>query len=205
MTLITNKQHKALWHSLHWLLMLVVTINVFTGLRIATVNHEWLLWLSPILPQGQVHLWHGFAATLLLGIVLVYLIATVFGLRPRPTANAYFRWLKLVGLTMTLLIVISGLLLYLGLINGGLHFYIALAVISYIGLHTLGYFLRFGRKALRFIFFKPRWRWLATLSFTVSLISAVLIFTSMQTQTLLHVQSIKLDDFIELDGFVIGT
>ena len=57
----------------HILAIVVVIGSMLTGLRIAIVSQDWLLPVSVLLPQGQMHLWHlGFGVTITL-IIACYL------------------------------------------------------------------------------------------------------------------------------------
>ena len=82
---------------MHAMAIGVVLLNVLTGLRMAIVHRPDLLWLSALLPQGElhsVHVWGGYGLTAIAIAYLVYrvLVAPLGGLSRPGVIDRYHRW-----------------------------------------------------------------------------------------------------------------
>ena len=161
---------------LHWGTALSLIVCLLTGMRIGVfgfVSPRFDMWLSPILPQGEMWTWHFFSGLGLFFCASAYLIYIYRGgLTPRNTlkglkimlipAAGRMRWNALnVGLhwlayVLVLIMTATGILLYLGF--GGwwvwIHSITSLIALGYIFLHVLTHYLYGGWWQL-FRLFRP--------------------------------------------------
>jgi hypothetical protein len=161
---------------LHWATAVALITCLLTGLRVGTfgwVSPRFDMWLSPILPQGELWTWHFFSGLGLFFCASAYLIYVYRGgLTPRnalkklrimliPTAGR-MRWdainvaLHWVAYVLIVIMTATGILNYLGF--GGwwvwIHAVTALVAFGYIFLHVLTHYLYGGWWQL-FRLFRP--------------------------------------------------
>jgi hypothetical protein len=102
-------------HLLHLLALFLTLSSLSTGLRIATMDHPWILTLSALLPQGMVHTVHlasavGWIALVLVGLAILPRLRQAASSRFAADSVSHWMTLWLAGsLGVTLL---SGLALY---------------------------------------------------------------------------------------------
>lgn len=118
--LFTARKKSARWLVItsHFLFVLSVSILLATGLRIAVANESSLAWLSMLLPQGNVHVWHFRFAFVFFFAVLLYGLALF--LRQSLPARAskfrlgrWFQWSHYLGILVFTLAFVTGALLFL--------------------------------------------------------------------------------------------
>jgi hypothetical protein len=161
---------------LHWATALALIICLLTGLRVGVfgwITPRFDLWLSPILPQGELWTWHFLSGLGLFFCASAYLIYVYRGgLTPRnalkklrimliPGAGR-MRWdainvgLHWVAYVLIVIMTATGILNYLGF--GGwwvwIHAVTALVAFGYIFLHVLTHYLYGGWWQL-FRLFRP--------------------------------------------------
>jgi cytochrome b561 len=161
---------------LHWATALALIVCLLTGLRVGTFGHvtpRFDMWLSPILPQGELWTWHFLSGLGLFFCASSYLIYVYRGgLTPRnalkklrimliPGAGR-MRWdavnvsLHWVAYVLVLIMTATGILLYLGF--GGwwvwIHAVTALVAFGYIFLHVVTHYMYGGWWQL-FRLFRP--------------------------------------------------
>src|ERR1700724_935835 len=161
---------------LHWATALALIVCLLTGLRVGTfgwVTPRFDLWLSPILPQGELWTWHFFSGLGLFFCASAYLIYVYRGgLTPRnalkklrimliPGAGR-MRWdainvgLHWIAYVLIVVMTATGIMNYLGF--GGwwvwIHAVTALVAFGYIFLHVLTHYLYGGWWQL-FRLFRP--------------------------------------------------
>lgn len=146
------------WVFMHSMLMLSVVINLLSGLRIATLDKVYLMALSPLLPQGNMHQLHLYGASALIALLVAYLVY-VMRLQPRrqsPKPQSTTAWYHFVivhfGYVVLSGLIFSGLSLYFSWFDSRtLHSILAFALVAYIPLHGAIYFIQYGLKALKLI------------------------------------------------------
>ena len=161
---------------LHWATALALIICLLTGLRVAVFGYvapRFAMWLSPILPQGEMWTWHFLSGLALFFCASAYLIYVYRGgLTPRNAlrklrmmlipAAGRMRWdainvsLHWVAYALIVVMTATGILLYLG--YGGwwvwIHSVSALVAFGYIFLHVVTHYLYGGWWQL-FRLFRP--------------------------------------------------
>ncbi len=172
-----------------------------TGLRIRILSDDSLLWISELLPQGnlhEVHLYSGICFTAVLISTSFYLLS-----KPRSTCSNYHRFINYFGYLVITSLVISGWLKYFqpsALIPADLHYYLTLCLFVYLFLHSYIYLLQYGRKTI--IAITPRvpkgWSSLS-LSFVFWLCLVMVFSLQVKTRTLL-VLDINYEQLIDIDG-----
>ncbi|MEM9794865.1 MAG: ethylbenzene dehydrogenase-related protein [Pseudomonadota bacterium] len=155
---------------LHWALFATLVVSLLTGLRIGAdrTDAAWARWLDPILLQGNVIVWHAWAATALGLVTIAYVIflarsrlarrvaldaPTRRALRTGPAdrrwraANVALYWLAFALIAAA---VATGLLLYAlpGLLPfltvAWIHQLLAWSLIVYVAIHVAGQLLAGG-------------------------------------------------------------
>ncbi|WP_087016776.1 ethylbenzene dehydrogenase-related protein [Thaumasiovibrio subtropicus] len=141
--------------SLHVVAVILALTSLVTGLRISIVSHTTWQWLSPLLPQGNVHQWHFAAGAPLLVLILIYMGYRVYvGLlrsSSKKGTKGYHRWVKWLGYMALCLLATSGLLLWFDTwidVARPLHFYAASLFMLYLLLHGWIYLLQKGKGVL---------------------------------------------------------
>ncbi|WP_179957832.1 ethylbenzene dehydrogenase-related protein [Exilibacterium tricleocarpae] len=156
---------------MHLVLSTSVIISLLTGFRIAAHHHEFLHWLKPVLPQGDVFSLHMLAASIMCSTVLAYVCLQIYCYRKKVTYRLikpsktkvwdYHRPVQTFGLTLCGLAVATGILIHLvqdtlPIVNPitykaylamGLryaHLIVAALFIAYIFMHAASYFVLGG-------------------------------------------------------------
>ena len=132
--MISNKS--LAWVLLHLIAIVLISVNILTGLRIATLNHEWLLFFSSLLPQGEVHILHIYSGVLLSCVGITYILFNSLYLSRKST----YSWLILLSLITGILLLndvdISSLL--------DMHYLFAFSTFIYIFIHSSRHFILNG-------------------------------------------------------------
>lgn len=198
------------WVLLHLAAILVVFINLLTGLRIASVSRpEWQA-ISAVLPQGLLHPLHFTSGILLIVLIVGYISWRILTQkqRPKPFTNKTLDFHRLVirlGYLLFFSIILSGLLSYFSLAPAlmvAVHYYCALAVIGYLLLHGGGYFVHYGLTALKRILW-PSWQ-LSPVSLGLLVVTFLLAAVGLQVTDkashALPVAKVPLSQLIHIDG-----
>lgn len=188
---------------LHLLSITVITFNLLTGLRIRLVSDTTLMWLSPILPQGQLHQLHLYS-----GIVLTAVALSALFLRTQhqDKKSTYHRWVNRLGYFVVIGNILSGWLKYYlptNFVNPHLHYWFAIGLVAFLVMHALVHLMQQGRTTITTLL--PL-RKLYLLRF-VSALSVVLIVTTiisllqqMNREVELLVMPISYQQVIDIDG-----
>lgn len=199
------------WIALHTLAILFISISLLTGLRIAMVSRPEWLWLSPLLPQGNMHFWHALAANGLTAVVCAFLLYQAFFASPRkPTRKIgvrYYRYVTDYGYLAIGAAMCTGWLLYFDLLQkfnaDHWHFFLALAVSLYIVLHAVVYLNQYGMSAIKRIFLpnaRLNIKSYLTLAFGLTVFGLLRASASNPVPISLTVTSIDLNEHIAIDG-----
>ena len=201
---------------MHALAIAVVLLNLLTGLRIAIVHRPNLLWLSELLPQGELHslhVWGGYGLTAVAISYLVYRsVVAPAGVSSRVSVmDRYHRCVIRAGYLLLTAMLLSGwLLLFDGLSFAGVtadiatfHFYSALAVAAYLVLHGGAYFVQLGARLFTRMFYPGRR--IARVNMALLGLAAVSMAVVWQLRMASHaielpIARIPLDQFIHIDG-----
>jgi len=200
------------WIVLHWAAILLVLLSLGSGFRIAILDKPWLLWLSPILPQGALHWLHVASGCGLTVIALFYVMRQVLKKNNRPSGErtfiqVYHRLVTWFGYVVVLVAVITGWLFALDrqgwVPYPDLHFLAALGMAAYILLHGGGYFIQFGYPVIKRIVLPDHNRWgLNGLIIVFGLAAALAVWSNIDLASgnVLTVSRIPMDTFIDIDG-----
>jgi hypothetical protein len=187
------------WSLLHNLLAIFSIVSLLTGMRIATLNNEEMLFFSALLPQGYVHGIHLFSAIGLIATVTTYFLYKYI---IQKQYNINLIHIILLGL------IFSGLSIYFSFLSSiatvlDVHYYLAIVMFLWIinhfydkviikGLQSFMQILNFNRLVSK--------RTFATIV-VLAIISSITvwIFRFYNTQ-ILHVAKIPNDIFIKIDG-----
>lgn len=201
------------WVFMHTLLILIVIINLLTGLRIAAVHRpEVMLW-SAFLPQGSLHSLHFSLGVTLLTLSLGYSFYRLYAHRflqsPKrdKTQTRYHKFIILLGYTCLCILLLSGSLLYLGILPTDLllnsHYVAALVLLVYIPLHAGSYFVQYGIKLFSTIFIASNQARKANVNFilcSIILGIGLFIFLSKTAPQTLIAHKIDISQYIKIDG-----
>ena len=151
---------KILWSLLHILAIISVLTGLFTGLRIAILDHDYLLQFSRLLPQGEVHTWHIVSACVFSLSAISYTVlrmrGQMYSLSKVRTRNPSIRYHLLINRLLypiSLCSIASGWLLFAENFTIDksiillLHYLAALFFALYLLLHGGAWFIEFGVKA----------------------------------------------------------
>lgn len=142
---------------IHLVAIFAATAALLTGLRIASLSHTYLHWLSPVLPQGNMHKWHLLATTCFMVCVVAYFIFRLYQTKvthskamrhPLAGFKKYHLWVNRFGYITVLGLTCSGPLLWLQMwpvTMAQIHYYAALSLLLYLLLHSYVYVLQYGR------------------------------------------------------------
>lgn len=187
---------------LHFIIIIVVFINLFSGLRIATVDKSFFLILDPILPNGRVHFWH-----MLSGCIITYVCVAFIIYKKRlikqPTTHLYHIWVNRFGYVTILGSILSGWAVYFNLTQlqfHTLHLICAISIIVYLLLHSWIYFLQYGRKLVKRIFFIPlrQLPWILTSSLII--VVGSMSYVTQHAQPYLPIHAINASVLMDIDG-----
>lgn len=212
---------KPIWAVLHIVAMLCVLVSLLTGLRIAILDHESLLYFSYFLPQGQMHNVHLGSAFIFTCMALSYgyllykrkgsqSLLSQKKLHPRHGFfRRYHQVINRLLYLISFLSIITGLVLLLDSTAWNkstallIHFYAALSFIAYLFLHGSVYVIEMGLSTLRPLFFplkslrRQHGRTLILLMLSILSVGYVL------RQNIKHdlvVMRINEDEYIKIDG-----
>lgn len=197
---------------LHLAAIVAVIFNLVSGLRFAILDKPWLLWLSPVLPQGALHWLHVASGCGLTVIALFYVIQQSLksdtGKSRKSSFLQTYHWLVTwFGYIALLVSLVTGWLFVLDrqgwVPYADLHFWAALGMAAYVLLHGGMYFVQFGLPAFKRILFADRSRRLLNACIAgIALVAAFGVWLSMdlfpgRTLTVSH---IPMETFIRIDG-----
>jgi hypothetical protein len=201
------------WVFMHTLLIIIVIINLLTGLRIAAVHRPEVMRWSAFLPQGSLHSLHfGFGLSLLT-LAVAYSFYSLYGRRilQRPTRakrqSRYHKIIILLGYACLCLLLLTGSFLYLGILSSHFlltsHYVAALVLLIYIPLHAGSYFVQYGIKLFATVFIASTQARLANINFIlVSIILSIglFFFLAKKAPQPLIVHKIDITQYIKIDG-----
>lgn len=209
------QKKKALWSVLHILAIVCVLMSLLTGLRIAVLDHEYLLQFSHLLPQGQLHNLHFFSGLLFSLVMASYLFLRLkkqmYTLNDLKTRNLSIRYHIITGwmlYVVSILSLFSGwwLLLDVDLTSKStvlwLHYLSALGFLVYLFLHAGIWYAERGMGILTRMFrplslMKPAMLLLGTLGL-LTLVGWLVLERSAHHD--LVIKQISDDEYIQIDG-----
>jgi hypothetical protein len=215
-----SRHNKAIWAFLHIIAIVTVFVCLLTGLRIAVLDRPYLLHVSGLLPQGEMHSVHLLSATLFTLCVLSYLVHRLMGrmyvlakIKTRNTSIRFHTALTRFLYVVCIFSVASGWLLFSDTLVGSnttvllIHYVSALLLLFYVIVHGGAWFIEFGARAFSRMFnpFKTTRQVYATV-FTVLLLVPVSWGLLLQsTHHTLEVKQIDQRHYIEIDGRIDDT
>lgn len=115
-----KQQARSLIRLAHLLFVASVLVSLLTGLRIYIANEPGWIWVSMVLPQGNVHLWHFLSGGLLGFSCVLYVAATLIRrrmpkLQKRTVRTRLFSITHYFGLALLSLSLLTGTALLSGL------------------------------------------------------------------------------------------
>jgi hypothetical protein len=194
---------------LHTLLLILTLVSLGTGLRLATMDHPWVLALSALPPQGLMHTTHlitGAGWIVLIVGALVYARSLWGAWRQRRLASPLSAWMSLGGLLALVVTLLSGTALYLDLWSFlprlTIHFVSALFLGLYLLAHLSLKWIRKGAGVLPAIGLIPSTRgvWIALVGWLVGSI-ALLGWAQVSFSTVpLTVRHVQENVGVRIDG-----
>lgn len=153
-----HSYNRVFWSLLHLLAIISILISLLTGLRIAILEHAYLLQFSRLLPQGELHTLHFFSACVFSLCAISYLVlrirGQVYSLSNVRKRNRSIRYHLLVGrllYVICLVSITSGWVLFAENVDFNkslllfLHYMAALFFILYLLLHAGAWFIELGQ------------------------------------------------------------
>ncbi|ODA34058.1 hypothetical protein A8L45_07905 [Veronia pacifica] len=190
------------WATIHTLSILAVVASLLTGFRISLLTRDDALFLSPVLPQGDVHSPHVLSGMVLTLCFLTYLAYKLRAKNTNVGRKKYHRILISLSLPLITISVISGWgiyhfsdIPYVQLV----HYYAATAILLFVLFHSGGYVVDLGKASiswLKALFVRP-------FALVIIGLFSVLVMGLWQwnlSPTPLSVSVLPDDDFIVLDG-----
>ncbi|MBD1558171.1 hypothetical protein HC752_14630 [Vibrio sp. S9_S30] len=192
---------------IHLLVSISALLNLLTGLRIHLVSDRTLHWLSPILPQGNLHDLHYVSGVVLFSSTLGY-VFYVLRRKKRATkpSSQYHLGVQYFGYAITLSALISGALYWwqLDFINlQAWHFWSAIGMLVFLILHSLVYIIQYGANVLkRVVPFRTlkQARLSLTLLLSLGATGAGWAWMYSGSQLPLMVKKISIDELVNVDG-----
>ena len=196
---------------LHLIAVLCVLISLLTGLRIRALTDENWLWISSVLPQGQLHSIHFLSGISFTSVVFGYLLLVLLNKKKHSfsvTKNKSFYHVKVnqFGYLIAPFLMFSGWLHWwqpVGFNSGLLHYTATIGMMVYVVLHGYVYFLQIGIRSLFRFLVKP-------LSYSTQYVTIPAIFAvsafgfwlvmGSQKSHYLDIYSIPNDQYIDIDG-----
>lgn len=212
---MTNTKRSLGWIILHLLAITSILTNLLTGMRIATLGREDILWFSALLPQGALHDIHILGAIGLIAATFGYLFhhaifeakAGKMNIARRNWSSQYYRLVTWFGYLLVVISIISGGLLYFDLIEAipvaTLHFYSALGFAAYLLLHGGAYFIQYGLPAIKRILSPARAQTMLNIKVVLSTLVVFLLawlLLAREHAISLVVKHIPIDEFVTIDG-----
>ncbi|RRS06955.1 hypothetical protein EAG18_19425 [Pseudoalteromonas sp. J010] len=185
----------------HLMAVVVILFGLITGPRLAIINHDFLAFLSPLLPQGAIlstHVLSGCVLTLIaIAFAFVSLRNPFYG-----TPSKFDKLINWFGYISIILAIITGWLLWLSPQSLGLivHGICAAAIMVYLLLHGVKHIVYKGKRVLSVLI--PR-NALVLLSCCMALVycSGLGVQYFMLTQHLrLEIAPLSEHSFLEIDG-----
>lgn len=129
-----NSRKKSIaWVVLHIVAMVLVSVTVLSGFRIATLNHDWLFFLSSLLPQGEVHIFHIYSGVVLFCLLVTYMVFDSLHVA-KKTPFVWFLFLSASSGMLLLFDTDMKNLLYI-------HYLFGIGSVLYITFHAFRYFI----------------------------------------------------------------
>ncbi len=192
---------------LHLLVSLSALLNLFTGMRIHLVSDRTFYWLSPVLPQGNLHDVHYISGIILFSSVLGYVTYLLLRKkRATKSLSRYHRWVQYFGYVITLSALISGSLYWWQLEIPNLktwHFWSAIGMLIFLALHSLIYVIQYGVTVLKMVvpFHTLKQVHLSlTILLFLTTAGAGWIYLYYAKELPLSVKKISLDELVNIDG-----
>lgn len=205
-----GRWERSVFSWLHLAAIVLLLLSLFSGLRIAVLSFPLLGFLSPILPQGQVHTLH-FVSGSLLSAIAVCGLAYYFFCRgkQRPLRGrlaCYHRAVLWVGCLGLLLSLTTGGMLFFAAAKAAVlvrvHFFLALAGLGFIFLHGIFYLIQYGVVAVSRILPRAQFSGLPVIA-TAAIVSSCLVLLILSygsTSSRLAVKSIPIEYIVNVDG-----
>lgn len=193
---------------LHLIISISVITNLLTGLRIHLVSDQTLSWLSPFLPQGQLHNTHYISGIVITATVLGYVLFLLY-YRKRATkpTSRYHHIVQYAGYITTLSALISGGLYWWQPNLTELktwHFASAISMLLFLLLHSATYLFQYGLSILKRVFplralvFAPR---SLSLFLVGVLTTGIWFWMQALNQMPLQVHKLNAETLINIDGY----
>ncbi|MCF2909222.1 ethylbenzene dehydrogenase-related protein [Pseudoalteromonas sp. DL2-H2.2] len=187
---------------LHALVIVLVLCSLFTGLRFSLLTQDWLMFISPLLPQGDLYPWHLASGSILSVLATAYLLLSLW--RPyRSNPDLYHLWVNRLGYVVIVCLICSGWFLWAGQfvrVMQPMHFYSLWLLLLYLVIHGWIYFIQHGKHILSALLPKRLEKQGLSLLAGVC-ITGFLLFTATRHSTEpLQVAHLGPDEFIEIDG-----
>jgi hypothetical protein len=188
---------------LHIISIIIIIINILTGLRIRLVSDVTLHWLSPLLPQGQLHQIHILSGIILTAVGFCVIFLNTVKHRKK---SFYHLWVNRFGYCVVLGAIFTGWLKYFSnqlLTSENFHYIFALAILLFIVLHSVVHIVQQGQKVFIAIlpFTRLNLKRFIFPCMLITLLSSFIFFIQQINKSqALAVMPISYDHFIEIDG-----
>ncbi len=188
----------------HLTVIVTIFVSLATGLRIRLLSDDTLRWLSPLLPQGNIHDVHFISGIIITSICIVYIFIKKKGTNKQQ--SRYHLWVNRFGYIVIIFAVISGWLQYFQtsqtyIFNA--HFTACLLIVCFILLHSYVYIIQFGIKIISAIapidLFKNI-RLTAAISSVIAVVFILFIGLDKNKHQQMTVNAIDYQDLIDIDG-----
>ncbi|WP_283132349.1 ethylbenzene dehydrogenase-related protein [Enterovibrio norvegicus] len=197
------RRNRNIFIAIHMILIFTLLVSIGTGLRVSLLNKEYLFWLSPLLPEGDIHYIHYISGFAILFLSFSYTAYRLF-FKHDLSKVKYDRVINRLGYISLLSTLFSGSVLWIQLPISGIsswHYYSVLCVLIFLIMHGYVYFLKYGVNAFYKIL-RIRKVFPITL---VSIILSLLILISYQFSNVtnyknLIVFSLSINESINIDG-----
>ncbi|KNC68609.1 hypothetical protein AC626_03680 [Pseudoalteromonas rubra] len=187
---------------LHALVILLVVCSLLTGLRFSLLTQDWLMVISPLLPEGDLYPWHIASASILSVLAISYLSLSLW--RPyRSNPNQYHLWVNRLGYLIILSLLCSGWFLWAGVYVAQmqpLHFYSVWLLLLYLLIHGWIYFIQYGKRVLFALLPSHIEKQGALILASVCILGFLLFTSTRYSADTLEVASLSPSEFIDIDG-----
>lgn len=188
----------------HFLAIACIFTSILTGLRIRLVWDPSFIWLSPLLPQGEMHWVHIYSGVVFTALGLNFLCNK--NKNTNGSHSLYHLWVKRFGYMAIISALTTGWLKYFQTPITYLphaHFIACLAIVVFIFLHSYIYILQLGIKLYPIIMPLHILKKVKVTRYLMVFISFCLVFfmfeKTLNTRTLV-VNKINFQQFIDIDG-----
>lgn len=133
----------------HVMAVIVILVGLLTGPRLGIINHDFLAFLSPLLPQGALLLIHVLFGCLLTLIAIVFTVATIRA--PfRGAPSKFDKAVNYIGYLVIVLSIATGWLLWLNpeSLSLVIHGLSATGIFLYLVLHGIKHTVFKGKQVL---------------------------------------------------------